>query len=215
MSGMIAPIGEDYSTLESIRRTGGVVPDATWDANQKMVEAIAALAKRHRLPTITFHAGFIPHGGTGALFNKVVERVGHIADVLSDAGTALLLETGQETAEDLEVFMEACGRPHLGVNFDPANMILYGKGDPIDALRRLRPWVRQVHIKDATASNDPTQWGSEVAVGSGEVDWDAFIGVLRDTGYAGDLVIEREAGATRVDDIRQAARVIMQKLGAM
>jgi L-ribulose-5-phosphate 3-epimerase len=90
------------------------------------------------------------------------------------------------------------------VNFDPANMLLYGSGDPIEALRLLVPFVKQVHVKDATKSPKPGVWGEEVPVGTGEVNWKAFFKTLREGGFDGDLIIEREAGDNRVGDIRHA-----------
>jgi L-ribulose-5-phosphate 3-epimerase len=90
----------------------------------------------------------------------------------------------------------------VGVNFDPANMMLYGMGDPIEAFRLLLPRVVQVHLKDATATDTPGTWGAEVPVGSGEVDWAAFGDVLRSADRAIDALFEREAGEERVADIR-------------
>jgi L-ribulose-5-phosphate 3-epimerase len=98
------------------------------------------------------------------------------------------------------------------VNFDPANMILYAKGNPIEALRVLRPWIRQVHIKDARRTHVPGTWGEEVPAGSGDVDWQKFFNTLNELNYRGDFVIEREAGQARVADIRTAS-ALCQRLG--
>ncbi|MEM1097259.1 MAG: sugar phosphate isomerase/epimerase family protein [Planctomycetota bacterium] len=212
VSGMIGPYGEDYSSLASIRQTGGVVPDATWERNRAMCEGVAELAKRHGVKTLTFHAGFIPHDPADPVFTTVRDRLAMIAAMCFERGVDLLLETGQETADDLTAFLDVLdetmgleiGRG-VGVNFDPANMLLYGKGDPIAALTKLIPRVRQVHIKDAVASGQAETWGSEEAVGTGQVDWPAFLAVLKDAGYGGELVIEREAGDARVEDVRAAA----------
>ncbi|MFM9081895.1 MAG: sugar phosphate isomerase/epimerase family protein, partial [Opitutaceae bacterium] len=111
-------------------------------------------------------------------------------------------ETGQETAETLAAFLRVLGRKDVGVNFDPANMILYDKGEPLAALRTLAPWIRQCHLKDARRTRLPGTWGEEVAVGAGEVDWAAFLGTLESLGFNGDLCIEREAGTQRVADLR-------------
>ena len=104
--------------------------------------------------------------------------------------------------------LDALNLRNMGVNFDPANLLLYGKGDPIQALRVLGPWLRQVHIKDAIQSRVPGTWGKEVAVGAGEVDWPAFFATLREVNFAGDFVVEREAGTERISDIRRAREVI-------
>ena len=204
MSGMFGCVGEDYSTLETIRATGGIAPDATWDQNWKNIMATAALAKDLGLKLITFHAGFLPHEETDPNFAKLSARLGQMADLFQAQNIILGLETGQETAPVLLQLLKKLNRPNLGVNFDPANMILYGKGSPIEALRVLGPRIRQVHLKDARATKVPGTWGEEVAAGSGQVDWRAFFATLKELNFVGDFVIEREAGAQRVADIRQA-----------
>ena len=101
-------------------------------------------------------------------------------------------------------------RPSVGVNFDPANMILYGKGDPIDALETLAPFLKQCHIKDATMTREPGTWGMEVTVGTGEVDWPAFFSTLAKVDFRGHCCIEREADEQRVADIRTAREFVTQ-----
>jgi L-ribulose-5-phosphate 3-epimerase len=210
-SGMFVTVDEDYTSLDSIRRTGGVVPDATWDENWRNIQAVAALAARLGLKLVTFHAGFLPHDETDPDFRKLLERIDRIAGVFSREGIALGFETGQETAETLAAFLRVLGRKDVGVNFDPANMILYDKGEPLAALRTLAPWIRQCHLKDARRTRVPGTWGEEVAVGAGEVDWAAFLGTLDSLGFRGDLCIEREAGTQRVADIR-AGRLHLEPL---
>lgn len=208
VSGMFGCAGEDYSTLETIRMTGGIAPDATWEQNWNNIRATAALAQQLRLKLITFHAGFLPHEEKDPNFARMLLRLGETADVFKAANIALGLETGQETAPVLVQLLQKLQRPNVGVNFDPANMILYDKGNPIAALRMLGPWIRQVHIKDARRTKVPGTWGEEVAAGTGGVDWRAFLATLRELNYAGDLVIEREAGSQRVMDIRTAKEVV-------
>ncbi len=207
-SGMWACAGEDYSTLETIKLTGGIRPDATWPENEAAIRANARIAQEHGIRVITFHAGFLPHEAGDPVRLAMIERLRFVADLLAEHEIEIGLETGQETAATLIEVLREVDRPNLGVNFDPANMLLYGMGDPIDALRQLRPYLRQVHIKDATRSQTPGEWGAEVTVGTGEVDWEAFVALLQETGYEGDLMIEREAGDSRVEDIREARRVI-------
>lgn len=210
-SGMFVTVGEDYTSLDSIRRTGGVVPDATWDENWRNIQAVAALAARLGLRLVTFHAGFLPHDESDPDFRKLLERIDRIAGVFARDGIALGFETGQETAETLAAFLRVLGRKNVGVNFDPANMILYDKGEPLAALRTLAPWIRQCHLKDARRTRAPGTWGEEVAVGAGEVDWSAFLGTLDTLGFHCDLCIEREAGAQRVADIR-AGRLHLESI---
>jgi sugar phosphate isomerase/epimerase len=208
VSGMFGCVGEDYSTLESIRVTGGIAPDSTWEQNRKNIQATAELAQKLGLKLVTFHAGFLPHDEKDPATGRMQQRLGEVADVFAAAGITLGLETGQETAPVLLGLLRKLNRSNLGVNFDPANMILYDKGDPVDALRTLGPWIRQIHIKDARRTKVPGTWGQEVAVGSGEVDWPAFFSVLDKLKFTGDLIIEREAGNQRIADIRQAKEVL-------
>ncbi|HZV33596.1 MAG TPA: sugar phosphate isomerase/epimerase family protein [Verrucomicrobiae bacterium] len=211
VSGMFGTVGEDYSTLESIKRTGGVVPDATWDENWRHIQSAAAISKKLGLKLVTLHAGFLPHEASDPMFKKLLQRIVLIADLFAAANIELGFETGQETAETLRDFLRQLGKKNVGVNFDPANMILYDKGDPIAALRVLGPWLKQCHIKDATKTKVPGTWGEEVVVGTGQVDWRAFFKTADELKFKGDFVIEREAGEQRAADIR-AARDYITKL---
>ncbi len=211
VSGMFGTIGEDYTTMEIIKATGGIVPDEHWEENQEVARGAAARARRFGLPTVMFHAGFLPHDMEGAEFQKLAQRIEVVAAIFAQEGLDLLFETGQETADDLWAFfdhMEGRGVTNIGVNFDPANMILYDKGEPIEALRKLLPRVKSIHIKDAIPTQTPGEWGVETPVGEGQVDWHAFIKVLADGGYSGDMYIEREGGDNRLGDVTTAIGVI-------
>jgi sugar phosphate isomerase/epimerase len=212
LSGMMATQGEDYSTLASIRRTGGVRPDEFWHQNRAAAAANARLARALGLDLVTFHAGFLPEDTGSSERLILIDRLREIADLFADEGVHIALETGQETAETLVSVLEELERPDVGVNFDPANLLLYGMGEPIAALRLLAPHVRQMHVKDARRSRVPGQWGEEVPVGGGEVDWHAFFRIVAEHPIEGDLVIEREAGASRVADIRRAHEVVRREL---
>ncbi len=207
-SGMFGTIGEDYGTLDTIRVTGGIVPDIHWERNLENIRACADTAASLGLKLVTFHAGFLPHEVTDPDYIKLRVRLETIVGIFSEKDIQLALETGQETAATLRSFLEDLACPNLGVNFDPANMLLYGKGEPIAAMRTLAPWIRQVHIKDAVQSKTPGSWGEEVVAGAGEVNWRAFFGVLTEIGYHGDLCIEREAGNSRARDIAAARELI-------
>lgn len=210
VSGMFGCVGEDYTTLDTIRRTGGIAPDSTWAQNLENIRATVGIASALGLKLVTFHAGFVPHDPTDPDFAKMVERLKTVAGVFAEANIVVGLETGQETADGLATLLGALQQPNVIVNFDPANMLLYGKGDPIQAVRVLAPWIRQVHVKDANPSPDPGTWGEEVAVGTGQVDWPVFFATLAEVNFVGDIVIEREAGDQRVADICSAREVILK-----
>jgi sugar phosphate isomerase/epimerase len=213
VSGMFGCVGEDYSSLESIRRTGGIAPDETWEQNLHNVRATVVIAARLGLKLVTFHAGFIPHSESDPAFGKMMLRLAEVARCFAAEGITLGLETGQETAADLLRVLQQLAVKNVAVNFDPANMILYDKGDPIEAVRTLSPWIRQVHIKDANRTKNPGTWGEEVAAGQGQVNWPAFFSTLKSADYNGDFVIEREAGNQRIADIR-AARELLERIAA-
>ena len=141
-------------------------------------------------------------------YAKMLPRLGEVADIFAAEKIDVSFETGQETAPSLAALLKKLNRPNICVNFDPANMILYDKGDPIEAMRTLGPWIRQVHVKDAVKTKIPGTWGEEVPVGTGQVNWPAFFTTLRDIKFSGHYVIEREAGTQRVADIRAAKLVV-------
>jgi L-ribulose-5-phosphate 3-epimerase len=211
-SGMFGCVGEDYTTMETIRRTGGIVPDEHWPKNWENIQRTAEIAHNMQLKLVTFHAGFLPHDESDPAFATLLERLRRVADVFAAKGINLGLETGQESADALAAFLERLERPNVGVNFDPANMILYEKGDPIAALRILSPWLQQCHLKDAKRTRVPGVWGDEVPVGSGEVDWKRFFAVLEEIRFQGYCCFEREAGEARVADIQQGRRYVEQLL---
>lgn len=210
--GMSEMKGEDYSTLGSIRRTGGVRPDATWSDNVEIARRHAHAASELGLTLVTFHAGFMPHDRRDPERAKLVDRLRKLVDIYADFGVRVGFETGQETAETLLDVLAELGRSTVGVNFDPANMILYGMGDPIDAFRKLAPHVLAVHIKDARPAAAPGAWGDQTPIGAGAVDWPAFFGVLHELQIDVDLMIEREAGGNRIAEVREALRFVARLL---
>lgn len=218
VSGMFSTRGEDYTTPETIRRTGGVVLDEYWEENLEMAQDAAALARVMGLQWVSAHAGFLPHDPNDPDFDKLSARVAQLAAIFAANGVEMLLETGQETAETLLAFLDEMkrrGAGNVGVNFDPANMILYDMDDPIQALRMLAPHVRQVHVKDAKRTTVKGQWGEEVVVGTGEVDWDAFVRILADADFDGYYIFEREAGPDRIGDITRGIAALRAAMTAL
>jgi len=210
-SGMMAMDGEDYSTPESIRATGGVGPDARWPGNLAAARANAVLAWRLRLPLVTFHAGFLPEGRADPRRAVLVDRLRQMVDVFGEHGVAVGFETGQERAATLLDVLEQLDRPTAGVNFDPANLLLYDMDEPVAAFGALAGRVRQIHVKDARRPRVPGSWGVEVPAGTGEVDWDGFFGAVARAGLRVDLMIEREAGSDRIGDIRRARDLVRSR----
>jgi sugar phosphate isomerase/epimerase len=198
---------EDYSSLESIRATGGIVPDAEWERNREMVLRSLAITEDLGLRFLTMHAGFIEEDDQ-AKARRIRDRLAELADAAGERGCMLLMETGQETAASLRDLLEDLNHPALGVNFDPANMILYGKGNPVEAVHLLSRWIRHVHVKDAVATQTPGMWGTEVPWGQGQVGSTDFLMALENIGYQGALAIERETGNDRLGDIRMAATAL-------
>jgi sugar phosphate isomerase/epimerase len=206
-SGMLETVGEDYSTLDAIRATGGVVPDATWPATRARAAEVARIAGAHGVTLVTFHAGFIPHE-EGAQRDELFARLREISRMFAGHGARIAFETGQESADTLAHALDHLGDDTIGVNFDPANMILYGMGDPVAAVARLAPRIAQVHVKDALPTTVPGTWGGEVRAGTGAVDWKAFLAALAHVPATVRLAVEREAGDDRIGDISAAMELL-------
>lgn len=207
---MVGYFGENYTTLATIKETGGLIPDALYPERHKRLIEAAKITKSLGVSVLTTHAGFIPSKKENAAhFDAMVARFRDIADELATLGITLGFETGQETADDLATFLSALQRDNIGANFDPANMVLYGKGNPVDSVIRLAPFLKHMHVKDAKKflpePTDPTAWrGLEVAVGDGDAKVSQVIEAAVRCGYRGAVAIEREVGATRGKDIAKA-----------
>jgi sugar phosphate isomerase/epimerase len=185
--------GESYADIPTVSKTVGLVPAETRAARTAELLEIAEFAKLLGVKAVGLHIGFVPHDATSATYQEILKTTRDVCDRLAANGQALHLETGQEPADVLLSFLGAVDRQNLFINFDPANMILYGVGEPIPALRTLGKYVRSIHCKDATWSDQPGKtWGAEVPIGSGAVDFDAYLRTLAEIGYEGPLTIERE-----------------------
>jgi sugar phosphate isomerase/epimerase len=185
--------GESYANIPTVTRTVGLVPPKTRVARATELLEIADFAKLLGVSAVGLHIGFVPHDASSREYRDVLQVARDACDHLAGNGQALHLETGQEPADVLVQFLGDVERDNLFVNFDPANMILYGAGEPLPALRRLGPFVRSIHCKDATWSDQPGEtWGREVPLGEGAVDFEAYLSTLAEIGYEGPLTIERE-----------------------
>jgi L-ribulose-5-phosphate 3-epimerase len=208
-AGMISFPGEDYSTIATIRKTGGFVPDDAWPQRREMSLKAGELCQQLGMKMLSTHIGFVPPSSDGK-YDAMVRRVCEVAEPLAEKGVDLLMETGQEGASELLQFLNDLRCRNVAVNFDPANMILYGAGDVIEAIGILDRHIRHVHVKDANLSDQPRmKWGDEVPFGSGQVRPDEFVTALERSGYDGPLMIEREAGSDRMRDIQAAINSLM------
>lgn len=211
--GMMGFKGEDYSTIAAIKKTGGFVSAAEAPQRRQLMRSAAGLARELGMTLLTSHIGFVPPS-SDENYPAMIRRITDIAGDLDEQGITLTMETGQETAPELLQFLNDLHCRNVQVNFDPANMILYGAGDPIEAIGILGRHIAHVHVKDATLSASPgSAWGSEVPFGTGQVPPQEFLDALHAAGYTGPLAIEREAGESRMQDIAFAIETLKKAAG--
>lgn len=210
--------GETYESIQRTAETVGIVPEALRDARAAEFRSVSDFAKFIGCNVVGMHVGFVPGRDTDS-YKNLIEVTQSLLDYVKENGQNLHLETGQESAEHLLEFIGDVDRDNLFINFDPANMILYGTGDPIDALKKVGHLVRSIHCKDATwAAEDVrgTEWGAEVPLGEGDVGMETYLRTLKELGYEGPLTIEREIAH---DPVRQKADIgtavsLLEKLRA-
>ena len=185
--------GESYADIPTVVRTVGLVPQETRAARLAEMKEISDFAKLMNIDVVALHLGFVPEERSDPGYDEIVELTRDLCDHAANNDQRLHLETGQETADGLLQFITDVGRENLRINFDPANMILYGAGEPIEALKKLGKHVSSVHCKDAKwAANPGQEWGEEVPLGDGDVGMEAYLRTLDEIGYTGPLTVERE-----------------------
>ena len=185
--------GESYADIPTVARTVGLVPADTRAARTREMKEIADFAKLLDCSVVALHLGFVPHDAKDPLYQEALAVTRDVCDHCRANGQSLHLETGQEPADTLLCFIGDVGRDNLFINFDPANMILYGSGEPIAALKQVGKFVKSVHCKDATWAASPgKEWGAEVPLGAGAVGMETYLRTLAEVGYWGPLTIERE-----------------------
>jgi sugar phosphate isomerase/epimerase len=185
--------GESYADIPTVKQTVGLVPHATRASRLRELLEIADFARLLGVDVVGLHIGFVPHSPDDPSYQEVVLATRQVCEHCAGNKQAVHLETGQEPADVLLRFLADVERDNLFINFDPANMILYGVGEPLPALEQLGRYVRSVHCKDAKWSSTPgVTWGQEVPLGQGDVDFAAFLHTLDRIGYRGPLTIERE-----------------------
>ena len=184
--------------------TIGLVPPATRAARIDALRQVSDFAKLVGISQVQTHCGFIPEDPDDALYPGTVEAIRTVAQHCHDNGQYFLMETGQETPTTMSRVIRDVGMPNLGVGLDTANLILYGKANPVDAVDILGPHVRSIHAKDGRWPTDPSQLGEEVLIGKGLVDFRAVFTKLHRLGYTGAVTIEREtSGPQQIEDVRQ------------
>lgn len=210
--------GESYADIPAVRETIGLVPAETRGERVELMKRIADFTGELGAPGVGIHIGFVSEDHQSAEFAELVAVLQGMCDYCAEQRLRIHLETGQESADTLLAFIRAVDRENLAVNFDPANMILYGSGEPLEALRMVGRYVRSCHCKDAVWSDNPgVTWGLETPLGEGSVGIEEFLKILLELGYSGPLTIEREvSGEQQVRDIKMALgllRTLKDKLG--
>jgi sugar phosphate isomerase/epimerase len=214
MSGaMLGFPGEDYTTPQTIQQTGGFGNPATRPERLERFQWALERTRALGLNDLMLHAGFIPEPGVPDR-KPFLETLAKVSDLAKNQNVTIAFETGQESADLLRLTLDELKCPNLKVNFDPANMLLYDKGDPLRAVEILGPDIRSVHVKDANRPTVPGNWGEEVPLGQGQVNIRQFIKTLQKVGYKGPLCIEREVGNQdqRVEDINDGIRLLKECL---
>ncbi len=198
--------GESYADIPTVARCVGLVPPETRRERTQEMKEIADFAKTLGVSVVALHLGFVPHDTTSKLYREVLDITRDVCDHCQKNGQNLHLETGQETANALLQFIRDVQRDNLFINFDPAKMILYGTGEPIEALKKVGSYVRSVHCKDGKwAKNPGKEWGQEVPLGQGDVGMENYLRTLDELGYEGPLTIEREIAQ---EPQRQKAEIV-------
>jgi sugar phosphate isomerase/epimerase len=209
--------GESYADKPAVERTVGFIPPATREERERRTYAVSDFAARLGVWSIACHIGFVPEDPADADYLAVREMVRRVCDYAARHQQVFALETGQEPAEVLLRFIRDVGRPNLRINFDPANMILYGTGDPIEAWGTLAPWVISVHAKDGDwpEKGAPDALGVERPLGQGSVGMERFVKAVAASGFRGSLNVERETQdqVERLRDIREAVALLRKLTG--
>lgn len=200
-------------------RTLGLVPRQYRAQRLEALKAGVRFAVSIGVPSITTHVGFIPENMCDPLYAEVLKAVVDIGSYCKKNGLEFWFESGQETPITLKRIILDSGLDNLGVNLDPANLLLYGKANPVDALDVLGPLVKGVHAKDGDYPTDPRTLGREYPIGQGRVDFRSLIARLAQLGFKGSLTIEREiSGPQQRLDIergRDYLRAVLKELSLL
>ena len=184
--------------------TIGLVPPGTRAARIDALRQVSDFAKQLGVTQVQTHCGFIPEDPADPLYPQAVEAIHEVASICQRNGQYFLMETGQETPTTMSRVLRDVAMPNLAVGLDTANLILYGKANPVDAIDILGPHIRSIHAKDGRWPTDPSKLGEEVLIGKGLVDFKQVFTKLHRLGYTGAVTIEREtSGPQQIEDVRQ------------
>ena len=184
--------------------TIGLVPRATRTARMDALKQTSDFAALLGIKQVQTHCGFLPENPADPLYEEVVKAIREVAQHCAGNGQMFLMETGQETPTTMARAIQDVAQPNLGVGLDTANLILYGKANPVDAVDIIGTHVRSIHAKDGRWPTDPMKLGQEVLIGTGLVDFRSVFTKLRRLGYAGTVTIEREiSGPQQIADVKQ------------
>jgi L-ribulose-5-phosphate 3-epimerase len=183
--------------------TIGIVPPNTRAARIDALRQASDFAKQVGISQVQTHCGFIPENPGEPLYAQAVEAIRTVAKHCQGNGQAFLMETGQETPTTMSRAIHDVDMPNLGVGLDTANLLLYGKANPVDAVDILGPHVMSVHAKDGRWPTNPNEFGEEVLIGKGLVDFRQVFSKLHRLGYKGAVSIEREiSGPQQIEDVK-------------
>ena len=184
--------------------TIGLVPRATRAARIDALKQASDFAHMLGIGQVQSHCGFIPENPDDVLYPETVEAIKQVAAHCKANGQWFLMETGQETPTTSARVLRDAGMDNLGIGLDTANVILYGKANPVDTAEILGKHVRAIHAKDGLWPTDPSQLGQEVLIGTGKVDFKKVFSILKQAGYTGAVTIEREtSGPGQIEDVKK------------
>lgn len=196
--------------------TIGLVPRATRAARIDALRQASDFGHELGVEQVQTHCGFIPEDPADPLYAETVTAISAVARHCAGNGQQFLMETGQETPTTMARVLHDVGQPNLAVGLDTANLILYGKANPVDAVAILGPHVRSIHAKDGRWPTDPSQLGEEVLIGQGLVDFAKVFQGLKRAGYTGAVTIERETnGPQQIADVREEKQYLEKVLSSL
>ena len=194
--------------------TIGVVPRDTRAARIARMKQGSDFAKQSGISAVQSHAGFIPENPNDPVYKETIAALRDVVAYCRGNGQNFRYETGQETSITLVRAIQDVGLDNQGVNFDLANLILYGKANPVDAIEVLTPYVQGIHAKDGLWPTNPKELGKEVPIGTGKVDFPRIIARLKQLNYQGAVTIEREiSGPQQIEDVRAAIAYLQRLIG--